>query len=131
MLTHREKEVFLQYQFGLSELSRALSRPVAGCAGGSRGGRGASGSAASADFASSCAPSGAVANTMVIAENERTCSMMTVSISSSTGVITISNATPTGSHTISVRASDNCGAFTDTSFQLTVTAQNLFANGYE
>lgn len=55
----------------------------------------------------------------------------TISVSNSTGVITISNAGPLGSHTISVRAADNCGAFTDTSFQLTVTAQNLFANGFE
>ncbi len=55
----------------------------------------------------------------------------TISINSTTGVITLSNATPIGSHTISVRATDNCGAFTDTSFQLTVTAQNVFANGFE
>ena len=55
----------------------------------------------------------------------------TISINSTTGVITLSNATPVGSHTISVRATDNCGAFTDSSFQLTVTAQNVFANGFE
>ncbi|MBL8243133.1 MAG: hypothetical protein JNL89_03035, partial [Rhodanobacteraceae bacterium] len=55
----------------------------------------------------------------------------TISINSTTGVITLSNATPIGSHTISVRATDNCGAFTDSSFQLTVTAQNVFANGFE
>ena len=54
-----------------------------------------------------------------------------ISIDNATGVITLSNATPVGSHTISVRASDNCGGFTDASFQLTVTAQNLFANGFE
>ena len=36
------------------------------------------------------------------------------------GVVTISNAAPLGTHSITIRATDNCGAQTDASFQLTV-----------
>lgn len=54
-----------------------------------------------------------------------------ISISPTTGVITLSNAGPVGNHVISVRAIDNCNANTDTSFILTVTAQGVFANGFE
>jgi CSLREA domain-containing protein len=39
---------------------------------------------------------------------------------SSTGVISLNNATPAGNHTITVRATDNCNANTDVSFQITV-----------
>lgn len=42
-----------------------------------------------------------------------------ISVSGS-GVIDLSNATPTGAHTITVRATDNCGVETDASFQLTI-----------
>src|SRR6185436_10789686 len=41
-----------------------------------------------------------------------------------TGVITLNNATPAGTHTIIIRATDNCGATTDTSFTLTVGKAN-------
>lgn len=54
-----------------------------------------------------------------------------ISVSSSTSVITLANATPPGSHPISLRVTDNCGAFTDTTFTLMVLAQSLFANGFE
>lgn len=36
------------------------------------------------------------------------------------GAISVSNAQPIGQHTITIRATDNCGEFTDTVFQLTV-----------
>ena len=38
-----------------------------------------------------------------------------------TGLVSFSNAAPSGTHTITIRATDNCGAFTDASFTLTVT----------
>ncbi len=39
-----------------------------------------------------------------------------------TGVITVSNAGPAGSYTVTVTATDNCGATTTTTFQLNVNA---------
>jgi CSLREA domain-containing protein len=44
----------------------------------------------------------------------------TISVNNSTGIVSISNAGPTGSHTITIRATDNCGTTTDTSFTLNV-----------
>ncbi|MBK7597007.1 MAG: hypothetical protein IPJ07_00225 [Acidobacteria bacterium] len=38
------------------------------------------------------------------------------------GVVTISNAAPLGSHTITIRATDNCSATTDATFTLVVSA---------
>ena len=43
-----------------------------------------------------------------------------ISVDGTTGVISISNAAPAGTHTITIRATDNCGATTDASFTLTV-----------
>ncbi|HNG29262.1 MAG TPA: FG-GAP-like repeat-containing protein, partial [Blastocatellia bacterium] len=43
----------------------------------------------------------------------------TISVNAS-GVVSISNAAPVGNHTITVRATDNCGATTDATFTLTV-----------
>ncbi len=43
-----------------------------------------------------------------------------ISVNNSTGVVTLSNAAPLGTHTITIRATDNCGATTDASFTLTV-----------
>ena len=43
----------------------------------------------------------------------------TISVDAS-GVVSISNAAPVGSHTITIRATDNCGATTDATFTLTV-----------
>ena len=37
------------------------------------------------------------------------------------GLVSISAAAPIGSHTITIRATDNCGAFTDATFTLNVT----------
>jgi hypothetical protein len=45
-----------------------------------------------------------------------------VSVNSMTGVVSISNAAPAGMHTITIRATDNCGVFTDASFTLDVQA---------
>ncbi len=45
----------------------------------------------------------------------------TISVNSSTGAVSLSNAGPVGTHTITVRATDNCGATTDASFSLTVS----------
>lgn len=43
-----------------------------------------------------------------------------ISVNGTSGVITISNAAPIGAHTITIRATDNCGATRDASFTLTV-----------
>jgi len=42
----------------------------------------------------------------------------TISVNNTTGVVSISNAAPVGTHTITVRATDNCGAMTDAIFTL-------------
>ena len=44
-----------------------------------------------------------------------------ISVNSSTGVVGLSTAAPPGTHTITIRATDNCGATTDASFAVTVT----------
>ena len=41
---------------------------------------------------------------------------------SASGVVTLSNAGPVGSHTLVIRATDNCSAITDASLPLTVSA---------
>jgi hypothetical protein len=46
----------------------------------------------------------------------------TISVDNGTGVVSISDAAPAGTHTITIRATDNCGAFTDATFMLTVQA---------
>jgi len=43
-----------------------------------------------------------------------------ISVDNSTGVVSISNAAPVGTHTITIRATDNCTATTDAQFTLTV-----------
>lgn len=48
----------------------------------------------------------------------------TVSVNAS-GVVTFSNAAPTGMHTITIRATDNCGATQDASFTLTVNCPTI------
>ncbi len=44
----------------------------------------------------------------------------TISVNVS-GLVSISNAKPAGTHTITIRATDNCGATTDATFTLTIT----------
>jgi hypothetical protein len=44
----------------------------------------------------------------------------TISVNNTTGVVSVSNAGPVGSHTITIRATDSCGTTTDASFTLTV-----------
>jgi len=43
-----------------------------------------------------------------------------ISVDATTGVVSFSNAAPAGNHTITIRATDNCGVSTDASFTLTV-----------
>lgn len=43
-----------------------------------------------------------------------------ISVDSNTGIVSITNAAPVGSHTITIRTSDGCGSITDASFTLTV-----------
>jgi hypothetical protein len=43
-----------------------------------------------------------------------------ISVNSATGTLSITNAAPAGTHTITIRATDNCGATTDAGFTLTV-----------
>jgi CSLREA domain-containing protein len=44
-----------------------------------------------------------------------------ISADNSTGAVSITNAAPIGSHTITIRATDNCAVFTDAQFTLDVT----------
>jgi hypothetical protein len=50
---------------------------------------------------------------------------------SGTGVVSLANATPVGAHSITIRASDNCGSTRDATFTLNVTTAALFSNGFE
>ena len=52
-----------------------------------------------------------------------------ISVDNVTGIVSISNAAPTGTHTITIRATDNCGLMTDATFMLTVpnTAPSIAA----
>ncbi len=50
----------------------------------------------------------------------------TISINNSTGVVSISNPAPGGVHSITIRATDNCGAFTDATFALTVECPTIY-----
>jgi len=43
-----------------------------------------------------------------------------IRVDAATGVVSITNAAPAGTHEITIRASDNCGATTDATFTLTV-----------
>ena len=45
----------------------------------------------------------------------------TLTVNAATGAVSFSNAQPAGSHTITIRATDNCGFVTDASFILNVT----------
>lgn len=49
----------------------------------------------------------------------------------SAGAVALSAAAPTGTHTLTIRATDNCGATTDRSFSLNVTDGLIFDNGFE
>ncbi len=44
-----------------------------------------------------------------------------ISVDNASGVVSISNAAPLGTHNITIRATDDCGAVTDASFMLSVT----------
>lgn len=46
------------------------------------------------------------------------------------GVVSLIGAMPTGTHTINVRSTDNCGAVRDAALTVTVS-DGLFANGFE
>jgi hypothetical protein len=48
-----------------------------------------------------------------------------------TGVVSVQNAGPAGVYTISVIARDNCSAQSLSEFQLTVSGDSIFANGFE
>ncbi len=52
----------------------------------------------------------------------------TINVNNTTGVVALSNATPAGSHTVTLRATDNCGATTDAVFTLAVVAGGLIIN---
>ncbi|MEP7337594.1 MAG: putative Ig domain-containing protein, partial [Acidobacteriota bacterium] len=67
--------------------------------------------------ASGPADNGAVSSIVVQSQGTYTGA---ISVNNSTGVVSLSGAKPYGTHTITIRATDNCGAFTDASFTLTV-----------
>jgi len=50
--------------------------------------------------------------------------LTTVPTVNSSGVVSITNAQPAGTHTITIRATDNCGASTDSSFTVDVNRGN-------
>jgi hypothetical protein len=60
---------------------------------------------------------GSVASIVLLSQGTYT---GTISVNNATGVVSISNAAPVGSHTIAVRATDNCGVMTDGMFTLNV-----------
>jgi hypothetical protein len=43
-----------------------------------------------------------------------------ISVNNTTGVVSVNNAAPVGTHTITIRATDNCGVINDASLSLTV-----------
>jgi hypothetical protein len=47
------------------------------------------------------------------------------------GAVTLANAAPVGNHTITIRATDNCGSAADASFTVGVVVDGVFANGFE
>ena len=49
-----------------------------------------------------------------------------ISVNSNSGAVSLSNVQPGGTHTITVRALDNCGMATDTSFSLTVECPTIY-----
>ncbi len=51
-----------------------------------------------------------------------------LSVNNTTGVVSINLAAPSGTHTITISALDNCGALTNASFTLTVTCPTLTVN---
>ena len=55
----------------------------------------------------------------------------TISVDNGTGVVTLSNAAPIGTHAITIRASDNCNSNTDATFDVTVQGSALFSDGFE
>ncbi len=52
----------------------------------------------------------------------------TITVNNTTGVVSLNNATPGGTHSITIRATDNCGALRDASFTLTVTCPAITVN---
>ncbi len=53
----------------------------------------------------------------------------TITVNATTGIVTISNAAPVGEHTVTVRATDGCGAATTSTFKLTVYNAAASVNG--
>jgi hypothetical protein len=47
------------------------------------------------------------------------------------GIVSLTNASPLGAHTITIRATDNCGSSRDATFTLNVAAATVFVNGFE
>jgi CSLREA domain-containing protein len=48
----------------------------------------------------------------------------TITVNNSSGVVSVPNNVPTGTYTVTIRATDQCGAFTDAPFTLTVGCVN-------
>jgi hypothetical protein len=55
----------------------------------------------------------------------------TLSVNGSSGVVSIANAAPIGAHTITIRATDNCGAQRDATILVSVGGTVVFNDGFE
>jgi hypothetical protein len=82
---------------------------------------GTAGGSLNVNPASGPADNGTLASIVVIGQGTYT---GTVSVGNTTGVVALSNLAPVGTHTITIRATDNCGSITDAAFNLTVSAAN-------
>lgn len=75
------------------------------------------GASGSINPATGASDNGSIASVVVQSQSAYTGG---ISVASS-GVISLTNAAPVGIHTITIRATDNCGSFTDATFSLSVS----------
>jgi hypothetical protein len=54
-----------------------------------------------------------------------------ISVNASSGAVSLTNLAPEGTHTITLRATDNCGATIDAAFNMQVSGELLFVDGFE
>ena len=64
-------------------------------------------------------------STIVVQSVAPSTSPATITVNNTTGLVTVPNNVPGGTYTVTIRATDNCGATTDSPFTLTVVAPTL------